>query len=1012
MTKKIKKLALFCALSASSLLLAATFAVSCNNPDSNNASGNKNRYTARKDYDFGLTTEPITNLNYVRYRSMDKIVPSLVDSFIKSGPTSTVKTLLTTGKFYMPLVDTSLNTDSEPSGNFDVFYNASKENLEKSDGFGKVSTGFYEISNFQLVGGLGKAASAGSPQESGTLYAFRNPRNASNYMAFTGNLNDGKNVWSNGDIVTANDIRDYLQYIFDLNTGSQKLDQVLKFGIRGAEEFINAQKDYVRKFNRSYQNPWGRRKYILAPWSTETKKVYIQDPNQKVWESQTFDKNNNPIDKLEVQAIKDAALKFSFYTGQYFLDYSNEEIAKNLKLNPNFDPLLDSQPFKIIKNDKEYDITLVRDPFANPYQEYAFDKENGFSSKIQTLAHDRNSFTLIFDENKTPDLSFMVFNISSGLFPINRKYVETEGEGIQKYGSNVNKFLTTGPFKIQSDEVIFGANGYLYLNKNKDYFDAENTLSDRIKIFFSTDKTSNTTLFEDGYVSQTFIPGTKINKFWSDPEFKKYLNKNFGYGTIAYGFNLDLQTNANSYIQDPDLRNAIYYAINREAILKTVGWEFSFPVNTWTAYGQYKDSDGLNIENYFDGQKAKAKNNQEFPVQNYAYDVRIAKGFQFENTERGDITHSPKTAEFYLNRFKQKHPDVKEVNLRYLHNTTDEQIKAGQYLKTNLAQMFNNFIKVDIKGLPENTYVDFVEHGKYDLVYQNFDRFGGSGASDYVNVFFKPDEIDAFSQKNIGMKDNPSGSYTYANYLSAIILEKLNAKSAHEVLLPYINEVQKVLKSTNLNNQVQKLVHDNSFYNKSQFVRNNDQKILDLIKNDLATANPNNINESVFAKEFLDLILESLLTNNLNIQTQKFIEAFNYYVINNFTKNEILQMTNETMQRLETSEFVWKEFISLAYQKNGENLSDYTSRINSFVSGNFTDEELEQGWTNKKIYDFILLLEKVIRDGAYVIPLMEVDTNWEITKIGGVSGLYKFALQYAYDFTNPPRPGLPRKRDT
>ncbi|SYV92683.1 Uncharacterised protein, partial [Mycoplasmopsis synoviae] len=37
-------------------------------------------------------------------------------------------------------------------------------------------------------------------------------------------------------------------------------------------------------------------------------------------------------------------------------------------------------------------------------------------------------------------------------------------------------------------------------------------------------------------------------------------------------FNLDQETNKDSYINDPDLRNAFYYAINREVMLFNSGW--------------------------------------------------------------------------------------------------------------------------------------------------------------------------------------------------------------------------------------------------------------------------------------------------------------------------------------------------------------------------------------------------------------------------------------------------------
>ncbi|SYV91592.1 ABC-type oligopeptide transport system, periplasmic component, partial [Mesomycoplasma hyorhinis] len=59
------------------------------------------------------------------------------------------------------------------------------------------------------------------------------------------------------------------------------------------------------------------------------------------------------------------------------------------------------------------------------------------------------------------------------------------------------------------------------------------------------------------------------------------MEKSQGYGTIALQFNLDHSKRGNSYLQDPDLRKAIYYAINREAMLKLSQLDSSFGVTTW-----------------------------------------------------------------------------------------------------------------------------------------------------------------------------------------------------------------------------------------------------------------------------------------------------------------------------------------------------------------------------------------------------------------------------------------------
>ncbi|MBN3534755.1 ABC transporter substrate-binding protein [Mycoplasma procyoni] len=971
------------------------------------------------DYDLGLTSEPINNLNYIRYKSMDKLLPALIDPLIKSGPTASLKSLIHTNNFNFVLVDTkdSKNDQGQESSNFNDLFKLSKE-LEDKDGYGLVQASYYNFSSaFELVGGIA-ASSQGDIVRNGSFYAFRNPKNSNNYMALTAKINNKLNRWSNGDYISANDVRDYLEYILDINTGSQRLDQIRKFGIRGAERFIDAQKEYLQKFNTQYINPWGRRKYIKDKDGN-----FIQDPEQKVWQSQAKDANGNPMDdSKEVEAIKQAALNFGFYTGQIFLDYSNEEIEKNLEYNKGFDlETNDNQTFKIktgtnAKNEPIFKtVTLVKNDYLNPYQKFII-KDNKIVASFNQIANSENVFTVIFDENRTPSLSFLITQIMTNLYPANRKYIETVAGGIDKFGSNPYQFLTSGPFKMNPKEVILGPQGEINLEKDKDYFDATNTISNKIKIYFSTDRNINSTFFEDGYISQTYIPAQKINKYWSNQEYKDYLNKNVGYGTIAFGFNLDEETNAQSYIQDQDLRNAIYYSINRENIIKFVGWDFSFPVNTWTAYGQYKTVDGKNIETFFSDLQASAKNNKEFAVQNYDYVVHLSKGYTFEKTSRGDIAFDVDTAQYYINRFKQKHPNLKQVKLTFLNNSTDEQKKAGTFLKEAVKHAFGGFVEIEVKSLPENTFASFIETGKYDIIYQNYDKIGGNGAHDYIAAFFRRDEIDSLIQKSIGFKDNPVGSFTYADYIADLVLEK-QQKTREEILAPLI---QKIVAKINSNTGIKQ-----EFYS---IKTEDDSKKLDIVN----FANKYSID---FAKEFSDAqdadakllsqrlikeLLERELISNKNIKIGRLKRAFNTYLVSKMSVKEIAELTKDTEKRLKFEQSIdhqkypeinfWEKFIELSLQKDSETTSQYSSRLSAFFSANFSQEELKQQWKETFVYVLIGHFEKIVRDGAFVIPLMEVDTNWEITKVGGVSSVFTFALQYAYDFTRPPKAGLPRKR--
>ncbi|UWD34529.1 ABC transporter substrate-binding protein [Mesomycoplasma molare] len=1020
MNKKLRKILINS--SVINLPLLALIVTSCSNSTENNFVDKK----ISKNYDFGLATEPINNLNYIRYKSLDKVLPALIDPFAKSGPSANLKSIINVNDFNMVMIDTSNTKDEKgnDSNNFNDFFKLKSE-LETNDGYGRVTGSFLRLADIGFVGGLGKS-SIGDLRRNASIYAFRSPKNSNNYFAFTGFVNNKQNLWSNGDIISAQDLRDYLEYILDLNTGSQRLDQVRKYGIRSTERFINAQKDYLQKFNKIYQNPWGRRKYIL-----NERNEYIQDPNQEVWTSQTKDKQGNPLDTKEVEEIKAAALDFGFYTGQLFLDYSNEIINANLKYNPSFKLALrnESQKFKILVNenakdekDKFQDITLVPNVFVNPYQEFSQTQDNIFA-KYKQLAESENSFSLIFDENKTPSIIYLIASIYTNLYPANRKYIETVAGGIDKFGSEPKKFLTSGAFKINQDEIILGPQGQIVLEKNKDYYDSKNTISNKIKIYFSTDRNTNATFFEDGYISQTYIPASKINKYWSSEEYKNYLNKNQGYGTIAYGFNLDNETNANSYIQDQDLRNAIYYSINREDAIKYVGWDFSFPVNTWTSYGQYRTFDGKNIETYFGDLSSNAKNNKEFQLQNYDFLVHLSKGYTFEKTIRGDFAFDKETAQYYLERFKSKHPNLKQVHLTFLNNSSDEQKKAGLFLKESVLKVLGSYVNIELKSLPENTFASFIEEGKYDIIYQNYDKLGGSGAHDYVSVFFANDEIDSLLQKNIAFKENPVGSYTYGEYIANLLLDQIDSKSSNQekiqnILNSYLLNIDNKLKSIDeLNSEYTLLKNKENLSNLeiSSFASKSSLLLSDAFAKEL---NENEV--KIYNAFFIKSALEYFLINNNNIKISRLKKMYINYITNFFTVDQIANITKDTKQRLKFNQSItkenyvsldfWNKFIELSLQLNTENRNNYSDRISAFFSGNFTEAEFKEGWTQELVYLFIGELEKIIRDGAFVVPLMEVDTNWEITKVAGVDSLYTFALQYAYDFTNPPLAGLPRKR--
>ncbi|QJR43882.1 ABC transporter substrate-binding protein [Mycoplasma miroungirhinis] len=972
---KAKKLLLF-TLPVATLALPVTV-IACSNENSNDTILNKVR-SIRKDYDLGLATDPINSLNYIKYPSVNKILPSLVESPLKNGPNEAIKRLANIPKMNLGLYQTS------EDGTLDTYL---EENPNPEN-----SGQFYSLDNF----GSAPGTIATDQTEYLSVNSVVTPSNK--FLSSNILLNDGQSKWSNGDTVTADDYIDAMHYILDLETGSQKVTTMLQRKFKSSSEMIEAQQRYIQKHNVAFKNP-----FAYPPIKKENGKwVYdVFNPNYKPWASQ------NENDEEDVKIIKETALNLGFYSGRMYWNLSNYEVLSAIPYSPDFDFEADETilmlpnpeySLKLHSEEELQDIAqriptkvkkyLYFDPKQKPSQEFkkllnqsyelkhklgsiSYDPDNpqiyteavnklyknlvpngqttlnnDFVKRLEpkkymqnrVLALDEYTLRIAYDEYQPTTINNAYQDINSMIVPINRLFVESIG-GIREFGLKKENFLTNGPFDI--DDLVLGPQGYLELTKNKQYYSASKTISNKIKIYFSNDANINSTMFDEGYISTTRIPSVLQWSYWSDLNKRKYMNKSTGFGTIALAFNLDKETNGDSYVNDINLRNAIYYAINRNEMLNIVGWSTSFPVITWTAFGQASSSFGDAVESGFDhdymytkyGNYPENENDENnylnsfiykkakplarekkwgipIPVQNYTHIDHISKTMRFETVDRTDKGYHPEVARKFLDEFKKDHPDLKQVTLKYISNSTDEQKNAGLAIKDFMKKAFGDYIQIEIKNLPENVYEDWRTTGKYDLLYRNFDAFG-SDIYSYIRVFLKPDEIKSEQQKTTGFRNNPAGSWTY-----------------HE------------------------------FFTKLGYSRDEN--------------------------------------NNL--------------VIKNSEDKKKIEELKQRLRILGTKPNhpdVWDKIVDLSVMYNNEDINEYTKRHMKFLTSQFTDEEKEQGWTEVIAFSVIAGFEKIVREAAPVIPLMEVDTYWEVTRINGSSSLYTYSLQYAYDVLNPPVATLP-----
>ncbi|QIN42142.1 ABC transporter substrate-binding protein [Mycoplasma capricolum subsp. capripneumoniae] len=942
-----------------------------------------------RDYDLGLVAEPINSLNYIKFASVSKVLPSLVEAPLKSGPSENLKRILSIPEIPMGTYNNDVKlveSDFEKGITTIDKYFQTKEPSKNPTGR------FYALDGFgNTTGTLSADKSTYHPV---SILESNNKVQSANIL-----LNDGQSRWSNNDEVVADDYIDAIHYILDLSTGSQRLTNILQRKFANAQTIVDLQNEYIRKFGVTYNNPFQYpefkkidNKYQYDVFNPNYKnKLYASQIEHILKNSNKY--RNKKLTQQQIEQIKkeekevldklqQAVKKLGLYSGRLYWNYSNKEILSSVPYSPDFDPNADETiimlpnlerlnpnlsveqrkliPQRKAVKIKKYLFTDPRQRFSKEFDELlkkskelknklsvsysennsktynnevnkAYGNTNTLSNEFidsfnakkyrwhRELALDEYSLRVEYSASEPTSVSNVVQDMLSTLFPINRKFVELNG-GINDFGLTKERFLTTGAFNL--DEVVLGPQGYLLLSKNPNYYSAPKTISNKIKIFFSSNPNINAALYDDKYIAATRIPAISQLAYWTNEEYRKYMKKTAGFGTIALAFNLDqeryetLDKNSDSgYVYDSDLRNAIYYAINRDEMLNIVGWNSSYPVITWTAFGQGSSSFGDAIEIAFDHDEmyTKVDDKKPIPVQNYKHIDHLSKSYNFEHVDRTDKGFDLNIAKKYLDLFKQKHPNVKSLTLKYISNSTDEQQNAGIALQDFMRKAFNGFINIEIKSLPENVYEYARTKGEFDLLYRNFDAFG-SDAYSYIRVFFRTDGIDSKNAKTTGFRNNPSGSFTYEKYFSEIGY-KLDQSGKVIIDEKHKTEAEKLRKRLRIN-----------------------QKLWDKV---------------------LELSFRKVKYKN--------------------NKNEV----------------------------KTETLSEYIERVNSFFANQFTDDEIKERWTEQSSFGIIGALEKIIRNAAPIVPLMEVDTYWEISRVNGTNNLFTYSLQFAYDTAFPPSPKLP-----
>lgn len=1038
--------------------LAPTISVSCNFYFNANEQA--------KQYDLSLAMMPISSLNYLRFPTVAKILPSLVEGPVKASTTEEIKQMYSLPEFKLNFYEMGTAESLDD-------FNTKPEDQEKLTSI-NTSASYYNIAQYFTAGNI---ATDNGGDRAVTSIVNANQLSLSTRIG----LNKGSSKWSNGDEINAQSYRDSVEYILDISTGSQLLTNFLTNNFKGAQNMVDVQQEYQRMFSRPYINPFGRTKYtydntlklwrqdidgkyldangkdaLIYDYQAATKKaedgkVYLVDSSGNWLKDKDGNRLTQQDEKKYIDKIKAAAKGLAFYTGQRFLDFSNKYIESQLSLAMNDGVELLDENGKIkdkitlkvqenaLGNDIDItEITIKANPNFDPRQRPDWRDPRG---QFKPYADDKYDLRFEFEETSPMSLNGVIGLLDHNiLIPINRRFVENEAGGILNFGNKLENFLTSGPFTIS--DLQLGAQGSIELVKNEQYYDIDRVIPRKIKIYFNDNPIVLVNLFKSGYLSAADMPSVMHLDFWSNPKYKKYLTKSSGYGTIGFQYNIDPNSAGNPLLQDQNLRNSIAYAIDRHSLINLVGWQASFPVINWTAFNVSRSVKGIPLEAYFESVNVKAKNDSITPIQNYAFIDHLAKNYNFENISRVDKMFNLDTAKYYLELFKKDHPDVKNVTLKYIYDGSKEKEYAGLALKNQIESAFDGFITIELKSYPVNTYSQYRSEGNFDITYYNFD-FLGSSFDSYIRAFLQTDEINKKDSKTLGFQKNPSGAWTYENYFKNFDKQRENLNTIlgsqpYNLTVTQINELAKKIEKLNeiwvniahqglFDSSTTKYEHFSKLLYSFESVNEITVEFLkplytkkdwELLTN---TTNLNNIIEQI--KNALSNILNikqeiaTLLPNTVKTLFDTSDKISDFHALYNIFKTD--ETPELARQRLHISALHWEKIKNLAAyieirdpktnEIRVETKSERSDRISLFFSQKFTDEELDQNWTETEIFKLIVSFEKILRDSSPVVPLMEVDTKWMVSHVGGVRSIFTFALQYAYDVTHPPLPNLSSK---
>lgn len=275
---------------------------------------------------------------------------------------------------------------------------------------------------------------------------------------------------------------------------------------------------------------------------------------------------------------------------------------------------------------------------------------------------------------EAPTSYFMSLTDTRACYPVRQDIAEEYGE---TYGSEADKYVGNGPFKIES----WKHNSEIKLVKNEDYWDAENVKLDKVNYSIINDETAVFNSFDSGQLDWCSTGSEE----WVDRFDKKENAERVDAVTPSMRF--DFFNVNDELFSNLNIRKAFVLAVDREDMAKTIYQDMHIPAYWWVPQaistgenGEYREQVEAPLEKIAKEEDAKElllKGMEELGLGNDPSKITV----------KYSLSATTQWARNYGEYVQQKYKEILGVNIELDFNewsAFQQKTNSGEYQMGNM----------------------------------------------------------------------------------------------------------------------------------------------------------------------------------------------------------------------------------------------------------------------------------------------------------------------------------------